>query len=125
MGEGDAGAANRAQSGVRFYCQYNALVLTVRRYQPADFQRLLAIDQSCFTEGIAYTEEEMRYFLAMPSAIPLVALSGDKILGFIIADRFRPRRATRSMGKIITIDVAPEVRHSGTGTLLMSEAEAA
>jgi ribosomal-protein-alanine N-acetyltransferase len=99
-------------------------VLTVRRYQPADFQRLLEIDMSCFTEGIAYSEEEMRYFLALPSAIPLVVLEGDKILGFVIADRFRPQRATRSMGKIITIDVAPEGRHRGTGTLLMAEAEA-
>jgi [ribosomal protein S18]-alanine N-acetyltransferase len=44
-------------------------------------------------------------------------------MGFIIADRFRPRRASRSMGKIITIDVAPEAQHSGLGTLLMSAAE--
>ncbi|MGZ4879115.1 MAG: GNAT family N-acetyltransferase, partial [Candidatus Angelobacter sp.] len=43
---------------------------------------------------------------------------------FVIADRFRPRRASRSMGKIITIDVAPPAQHSGLGTLLMSSAEA-
>lgn len=95
----------------------------MRKYQPSDFKRLLEIDQSCFVEGIAYTEEEMRYFLGMPTAISLVGIKGGAILGFIIADRFRPRRALRSVGKIITIDVAPEAHRSGLGTLLMRSAE--
>ena len=96
----------------------------LRQYQPQDFQRLLEIDQSCFVAGIAYTEEEMRYFVAMPTAITLVGLQDEKIQGFVIADRFRTRRASRSVGKIITIDVAPEAQHTGLGTLLMSAAEA-
>jgi len=99
-------------------------VLHVRKYQPEDFPRLLEIDRSCFVEGIAYSKEEMRYFVDMPTAISLVGMQGKVIMGFIIADRFRPRRALRSMGKIITIDVAPEAQHSGLGTLLMSAAEA-
>jgi len=95
----------------------------VRKYQAEDFRRLLEIDRSCFVEGIAYTEEEMSYFLALPTAVSLVGLRGEKILGFIIADRFRPRRALRSVGKIITIDVAAEAQHSGMGTLLITAAE--
>jgi [ribosomal protein S18]-alanine N-acetyltransferase len=98
-------------------------VLTLRRYQPRDFQRLLEIDQSCFVEGIAYSPEEMRYFLGVPTAISLVGLQDDRIMGFVIADRFRPRRASRSVGKIITIDVDTKAQHSGLGTLLMSAAE--
>jgi ribosomal protein S18 acetylase RimI-like enzyme len=98
-------------------------VTTLRHYQPQDFPRLLEIDQSCFVEGIAYSAEEMRYFVGMPTAITLVGLQEMKIMGFIIADRFRPRRASRSVGKIITIDVAPEAQHSGLGTLLMASAE--
>jgi len=39
---------------LRNLTRYNASVLTLRRYQPPDFQRLLEIDQSCFVEGIAY-----------------------------------------------------------------------
>ena len=109
---------------MKISARYNAGVLTVRKYQPPDFPRLLEIDQSCFVEGIAYSEEEMRYFLSMPTAISLVGLQAEEIVGFIIADRFRPRRASRSMGKIITIDVAPAAQHSGLGTLLMSAAEA-
>jgi ribosomal-protein-alanine N-acetyltransferase len=99
-------------------------VATVRPYRCGDFKRLLEIDQSCFVEGIAYSEEELRYFLSMPTAISLVGMDGEKILGFIIADRFRPRRASRSVGKIITIDVMPEAQHSGAGSLLMKAAEA-
>jgi ribosomal protein S18 acetylase RimI-like enzyme len=108
---------------VKIQGRYNAEVLTVRKYQPQDFPRLLEIDQACFVEGIAYSKEEMRYFLSLPTAISLIGLQGEEIVGFIIADRFRPRRASRSMGKIITIDVAPAAQHSGLGTLLMSSAE--
>jgi [ribosomal protein S18]-alanine N-acetyltransferase len=99
-------------------------VLQVRKYQSEDFPRLLEIDQTCFVEGIAYSKEEMRYFLSLPTAISLVGAQGENVMGFIIADRFRPRRASRSMGKIITIDVVPQAQHSGLGTLLMSQAEA-
>ena len=104
--------------------RYNVLVLRVRKYQPEDFPRLLEIDKACFVEGIAYAKEEMRYFLGMPTAISLVGLQDERIMGFMIADRFRPRRASRYMGKIITIDVAPQAQHSGIGTLLMTSAEA-
>jgi ribosomal protein S18 acetylase RimI-like enzyme len=103
-------------------------VLQVRKYEPTDFERLLEIDQSCFIEGIAYSEQELRYFLATPTAISLVGANlvdanDENILGFIIADRFQPRRASRSVGKIITIDVTPEAQHIGLGTLLMNSAE--
>jgi ribosomal protein S18 acetylase RimI-like enzyme len=109
---------------VFLFRRYNISVLTVRKYQPHDFERLLEIDRSCFVEGIAYSEAELRYFLSTPTAVPLVGLRGRELLGFIIADRFRPRRASRSVGKIITIDVVPAAQHSGLGTLLMSSAEA-
>lgn len=103
-------------------------MLQVRKYEPTDFERLLEIDQSCFIEGIAYSEQELRYFLAAPTAISLVGANlvganDENILGFIIADRFRPRRASRSVGKVITIDVAPSAQHIGLGTLLMNSAE--
>jgi ribosomal protein S18 acetylase RimI-like enzyme len=99
-------------------------VLQIRPYHASDFKRLVEIDQSCFVEGIAYSEEEMRFFLGVPNTISLVGLQDEKIVGFLIAERLRPRRTTRWMGRIITIDVAPTVQHSGLGTLLMSSAEA-
>src|SRR5262249_43002661 len=104
--------------------RYNDCVLKVRKYEAGDFSRLLEIDQSCFVENIAYSPDEMRYFLSLSSAIPLVAAEGLGILGFVIADIFRPRRGSRCLGKVITIDVAPEAQHRGLGTLLIGAAEA-
>jgi [ribosomal protein S18]-alanine N-acetyltransferase len=98
-------------------------VFTLRKYRPADFDRLLQIDQACFIEGIAYSEGELRYFLSMPSAITTVAEKQGKPLGFIIADCVRQPRTSRAMGRIITIDVAPQAQHSGLGTLLLKKAE--
>jgi len=98
-------------------------VFTLRKYQREDFERLLEIDRACFVEGIAYNADEMRYFLSMPSAITLVGAAGDEIRGFIVADHFRQRRASRFMGRIITIDVAPQTQHGGLGTLLLARAE--
>ena len=65
----------------------------------------------------------MRYYLSMPSAVTLIGMDDGKIQAFIIADRFRPRRASRYMGRIITIDVDPDNQHSGLGTVLLSKAE--
>jgi len=101
-------------------------VFDLRPYQPADFERLLEIDRACFIQGIAYSEEELRYFLSMPAAINLVAVDSadpQTIAGFIIADHFRQRRATRTMGRVITIDVVPERQKHGVGALLLTSAE--
>lgn len=98
-------------------------MFTLRKYRREDFERLLELDRACFIEGIAYNADEMRYFLSMPSAITLVGVETDEIWGFIVADHFRQRRASRSMGRIITIDVAPQARHGGLGTLLLATAE--
>lgn len=102
---------------------YNHCVVKLRRYLPEDFSRITEIDHECFAEGIAYPEDEMRYFLEMPSAITLVGVNGESVHGFVIADHFRPRKGARFMGRIITIDVAPEAQKSGLGTLLLAGAE--
>jgi ribosomal protein S18 acetylase RimI-like enzyme len=95
----------------------------LRPYQAGDFDRLVEIDHACFVEGIAYPADEMAYFLSMRSAITLVGLDDEKIQGFIIAERFRPRRGSSSMGRIITIDVLPESQGSGLGALLLTSVE--
>jgi [ribosomal protein S18]-alanine N-acetyltransferase len=95
----------------------------LRKYRHGDFDRLIEIDEACFVEGIAYSADEMRSFLSQSSALTLVATENGEIQGFIIADRFRQRRGSRFMGRIITIDVAPPSQHDGSGTLLLNAAE--
>ncbi len=99
-------------------------VLQIRKYQASDFDRLVEIDQACFVEGIAYSEEEMSFFLSMPNGVSLIGLQDEKIVGFLIAERFRSRRTRQLTGRIITIDVDPATQHSGMGTLMMSSVEA-
>ncbi|HET9181188.1 MAG TPA: GNAT family N-acetyltransferase [Candidatus Angelobacter sp.] len=83
----------------------------------------MEIDQACFVAGIAYPEDEMRYFIDRRSAITLVAENDGRILGFVIADRFRSRRGAHSMGRIITIDVVPEAQQIGVGSRLLNKVE--
>ena len=98
-------------------------MLKLRDYRPDDFQRLLEIDEACFVEGIAYSAREMRYFLNRTSALKIVGEQAGKVKGFIIADKFRPRRSDQYMGHIITIDVLPEARRTGLGSRLLNAAE--
>lgn len=122
MDQSDAGAAGGAQSGITAPGTIPC-VIKLRPYRNGDFARLVEIDHSCFPEGIAYPEEEMRSYLEMPSAITLVAAEGKRIVGFVIADRFHSRRWSRAMGRIITIDVLPELQGTGIGDKMLSAAE--
>jgi ribosomal protein S18 acetylase RimI-like enzyme len=98
-------------------------VFKLRRYRARDLPRLLQIDHECFVEGIAYPEVEMRYFVEQASAITLVGSEDARIQGFVIADRLKYRRAARSMGHIITIDVMPQAQGRNLGSMLLAAAE--
>lgn len=93
--------------------------LKLRDFAPADLPRMLALDQVCFEEGIAYPESELRAFLAFPGAICMVAESGKTLAGFILLHILK-----RATGHVITIDVHPEFRRSGLGNRLMTQGEA-
>jgi [ribosomal protein S18]-alanine N-acetyltransferase len=103
---------------------------TIRDYRASDFQRLWEIDQLCFPPGIAYNQMELSSFIMGRNTIALVAEfqqpgflrrpeGGDSppIAGFAVADH---RART---GRILTLDVLPEMRRSGLGSRLMRECE--
>jgi ribosomal-protein-alanine N-acetyltransferase len=99
---------------------------TVRGYRQADFDRLWAIDQSCFPPGIAYSRDELLIYMRRPRAFTLVAESdeekhnedGSAILGFVVAESNR-----RGVGHVITIDVRTTARHQRVGSTLLNSAE--
>src|SRR6266852_2610722 len=90
----------------------------LRDYQPQDFQTLWELDQSCFTEGIAYSQEELKHFVSEKLSFTIIGERNGKIEGFIIV-----QRDLKQTGHVITIDVHANERRSGLGTLLMSAAE--
>ena len=86
------------------------------------------MDQVCFDPMLAYSRPELAVYMRRPGAFTLVAESfaavagegeapGAKTGGFIVAE------ARRQEGHIITIDVLPELRRAGVGSLLLQAAE--
>ncbi|HET7186344.1 MAG TPA: N-acetyltransferase [Terriglobales bacterium] len=100
----------------------------LRDSRPADFRRLWQIDQICFAPGIAYSQRELAYYMKMRGAFTIVAVKsasaaevrgGKGVVGFVVGQIL-----ARGLGHVVTIDVMPEVRRAGLGTLLMNECEA-
>ncbi len=103
--------------------QTDSVDFVIRSFRPDDFDRLWQIDQRCFPAGIAYTQMELSGFIMRRNAITLVAefpsevTPARSIAGYAIAQPFR------RMGRIVTLDIAPEARRYGLGSRLMQECE--
>ncbi len=97
-------------------------MVRLRAFEETDLPAAHRLDQLCFPPGIAYSLRELKHFVASANAYSIVAelTEGPAVMaGFLIAD-YTPRRQSAS---ITTIDVMPEERRSGVGTLLMNAAE--
>jgi ribosomal-protein-alanine N-acetyltransferase len=113
----------------------------IREFQPADFDTLWRIDQTCFPAGISYSRAELRLYMRRPASFTLIAVNakgegGDEpdlhdgeaagedppgdagVTGFIVAEA-----GARARGHIITIDVVAAARRFGVGSLLLRAAE--
>jgi len=89
----------------------------LRDYQPADFDTLYAIDQSCYPSEVAYSKRELRVYLRKPGAECIVAKAAHAIAGFCIS-AYQDAR-----GYIVTIDVLEQFRRTGIGSALLIEVE--
>ncbi len=88
--------------------------LVIRDARKNDLRRLYDIDQVCFPPNIAYSMDEMRWYLRHPKAISKVAESGGTTVGFAIG-----KLSAALQAHIITLDVIPEVRRRRVGCALM------
>jgi ribosomal-protein-alanine N-acetyltransferase len=103
----------------------------IRNYRAEDFSTLLAIDQSCFQPGIAYSAFELKTYIERRTAFTFVAEERTeredsraaiapkepRIVGFLVGER------SRTSGHIITIDVVLEARRHKVGSALLELAE--
>jgi ribosomal-protein-alanine N-acetyltransferase len=90
---------------------------SLRDYGPGDLDALYELDRACFPPGISYSKRMLRYFLAQPGAICIVAESGGSVAGFLLAE------SEGSTGHIITLDITAEQRRRGLGSALLEKAE--
>lgn len=94
----------------------------IREYDPVDLPVLYALDQSCFVSEIAYSLDELEYFIEHRDSITLVAEANSAaVIGFCIVEKVRSRG--KFSGHLITIDVAAESRQQGVGSALMRAME--
>ena len=98
----------------------------LRPYRATDFDTLVAVDQTCFSNAIAYGRREMKAYLQAPGANCIVAeISGgrpqseasENIAGFILTER------DAEFAHIITLDVLERFRRQSVGSLLLQAAE--
>lgn len=91
-----------------------------------DFETLYVIDQACYAPKVAYSREELRWYLSLPGADCTVAelpkktkTSGSrpKIVGFIVSV------SGKIHGHIVTLDVLEMHRRKGVGSALLRLAE--
>jgi len=91
----------------------------LRNCCPEDLEQLLALDQRCFPRDIAYSRQELAYYLGHRSAICLAAWQKTQLCGFILG-----HPEARGFGHIITLDVDSSARRTGLGSDLMKALEA-
>lgn len=91
----------------------------LRNCCPGDFEQLWALDQRCFPRDIAYSREELAYYMRQKSAICLAAWKEEQLRGFILG-----QLEARRLGHVITLDVDSSARRIGLGSTLMKALEA-
>jgi ribosomal protein S18 acetylase RimI-like enzyme len=90
----------------------------IREYRPADFEQIYQIDQAAFSEDIAYSRLELKYYLRSRKCRTLVYEEANEIVGFVVGCS-EPRK----LGHIITIDVIPHRQRQHIGSNLLAEIE--
>lgn len=90
----------------------------LRDYDPADFEVLWELDQRCFSQDIAYSRQELAYYLRDKSAICVLACRETQVAGFVLGHVKRGH-----VGHIVTLDVDASARRSGLGSTLMQSIE--
>ncbi len=91
--------------------------MVLRPCTPDDFETLYAIDQACYSPGIAYSRRTLRWFLRRPGVECVLAENSGQVAGFILAER------EGQLAHLITIDVLAAYRRLGIGTALLNTIE--
>jgi ribosomal-protein-alanine N-acetyltransferase len=92
--------------------------VTIREYEPRDFEQLFEVDRAAFAADLAYSRAELRFYVRSPRCRTLVAEEGGEVVGFAIGC---PERA--GFGHLVTLDVRPGRQRQGVGSRLLRAVE--
>ncbi|HEX9303344.1 MAG TPA: GNAT family N-acetyltransferase [Thermoanaerobaculia bacterium] len=81
---------------------------------PEDLPDLGRLDRLCFEPGIAYSQRELRRFLAIPGAESVLARADGELAGFAIG-----YLGSSDLARIVALDVDPSFRRRGLGQKLL------
>ncbi len=87
--------------------------LTIRRLSIADLSQVMAIERRAFTAPWSLAMFGLE--LSKPSGISLAALSGRRIVGYLVCSRYD------TVWHLMNIAVEPERRRSGIATALLAD----
>ena len=91
----------------------------IRRIQSTDLQRIVELEQRCFSKQNAYTKRQLQYLITRANSCCLAEVENEIIRGFIIV---LYRKGARVAG-IETISVDPCYQGKGIGQKLLIAAE--
>lgn len=91
--------------------------LKIRNYHETDLEILYEIDQRCFPEGIAFSRDDLIFYLNRSGSIVRVAEVSGIVEGFLLAGI-----EDSQLAHIITLDVNSGQRRQGVGFELMEDA---
>jgi [ribosomal protein S18]-alanine N-acetyltransferase len=96
--------------------------MRIRGYSKGDVEAMFLLDLACFAAPYQFDREMMQEVAEAANAIVVVIEDDDGMLGFVIAHI--QGKGSRRHAYIVTIDVAPSVRHQGIGARLLQQTEA-
>jgi ribosomal protein S18 acetylase RimI-like enzyme len=92
-----------------------------RPYNPADFDKLYALEEICFTPPSRFSRRFMTSLVLSANAATWVAEEAGQIVGFAIADWAEENNENAAY--IQTVEVSPEARAKGVGRELLNRIE--
>jgi ribosomal-protein-alanine N-acetyltransferase len=90
--------------------------LRIRDFYAKDLETLHEIDRLCFSAEIAFSRRDLFLCLSQSGSIARIAEMHGAIVGFVLA-----RIESSGQGHILTLDVVPDARRCGIGSMLMED----
>jgi ribosomal protein S18 acetylase RimI-like enzyme len=91
----------------------------IRRVAPWDLNKIIDIEQKCFTGELAYTPRQLDYLISRAHSTCLAEICDDVVRGFIII----LYKKNSAVAGIETLSVDPEFQGKGIGRRLLHAAE--